>query len=141
MRFSEAGGRFSHGHISWVTCFFSVFFRGPVAEGPPEHCVEKTRVENVLDGVFCCFRVFGHFSYYNLSQTNWTRGLLSEGFLQNPLASDPQDVVLHSFLYEMSVSCLQIIQEGSHGKNHPQQCTLPHNHHPVSYTRNPTAWH
>ena len=52
MRFSEAGGRFLHGHISRVTCFFPSFFRGPVAEGPPEHCGEKTWVKNGLDGVF-----------------------------------------------------------------------------------------
>ena len=63
MRLSEAGGRFSHGHISWVTSFFSCCFRGPVAEAPPEHCVKKTWVKNGLDGVFCCFRVFGRFSY------------------------------------------------------------------------------
>ena len=47
MRFSEAGGRFSHGHISRVASFFSSFFRGPVAEAPPEHCVKKTRVKTV----------------------------------------------------------------------------------------------
>ena len=63
MRFSEAGGRFSHGHISRVTIFFSSFFRGPVAEGPPEYCVKKTWVKNGLDDVFSCFRVFGRFSY------------------------------------------------------------------------------
>ena len=51
MRFSEAEGRFSHGQISRATCFFSVISRGPVAEGPPKHCVKKTWVENGLDGV------------------------------------------------------------------------------------------
>ena len=63
MRFSEAGGHFSHGHISRVTCFFPVFFRGPVPEALPKHCVKKTWVENGSDGVFSCFRVLGHFSY------------------------------------------------------------------------------
>ena len=62
-RFWEAEGRFSHGHILRVIFFFSVLFRGPVAEGPPDHCVKKTRVENDLDGVFGGFCVLGHFLY------------------------------------------------------------------------------
>ena len=58
MRFSEAGGRFSHGHISRVTSFFPSFFRGPVAEGLPKHCVKKPWVKNGLDGVFFAASAF-----------------------------------------------------------------------------------
>ena len=45
-----------------LTCFYQ-FVLGPVAEGPPECYMKKTRVENGLDGVFFCFRVFDNFSY------------------------------------------------------------------------------
>ena len=68
MRFSEAGGRFSRCHISRVNLFFFSFFLGPDAEGPPERYVKKTRVENGLDGVFCCFPRFWSFFVPSLGQ-------------------------------------------------------------------------
>ena len=45
------------------SCILQGGFLGPDAEGPPERYVKETRVENGLDGVFFCFRVFGDFSY------------------------------------------------------------------------------